>query len=58
MFSIMELRLIRHSTTKEMENLQRRLKILDKESDDAVEAINDLMMYQGILDKIKTKPDV
>lgn len=52
MFSTMELRLIRYSVKQIMENYQKRLKILDPESDDAVEATNDLMMYQTIIDKI------
>lgn len=29
-----------------------------EESDDAIEAVNDLMLYQGILDKIKSRTDV
>lgn len=58
MFSLIELRLIRYSVKKTMENMQNRLKILDPESDDAVEAKNDLMIYQNILDKINDRPDV
>jgi hypothetical protein len=52
MFSVMELRLIRTSVTKTMKNLENRLKILDPESDDAVEATNDLVLYKMILEKI------
>ena len=58
MFSVMELRLIRHSVYKTMENLQKRLKILDTESDDAIEATNDLMVYQNIIEKINEGEDV
>lgn len=52
MFSTMELRLIRYSVKQTMENHQKRLKILDPESDDAVEFTNDLMMYNNIIEKI------
>jgi len=52
MFSVMELRLVRTSVAKTMKNLESRLKILDPESDDAVEATNDLMLYKTILEKI------
>ena len=58
MFSVMELRLIRHSVYKTMENLQKRLKILATESDDAIEATNDLMVYQNIIEKINEREDV
>lgn len=58
MFSTIELRLIRYAVTKVMENLKNRLKILDAESDEAVEARNDLPLYKGILDKIKEREDV
>jgi hypothetical protein len=58
MFSVIELRLIRYSVNKTMENLKQRLKILDPESDEAVEAKNDLMLYRNILEKIKEREDV
>jgi hypothetical protein len=58
MFSVMELRLIRHAVSRTMDNLQARLKILSQESDDAVEITNDLMLYQIILDKINERKDV
>lgn len=58
MFSVMELRLIRHSVYNTMENLQKRLKILDPESDAAVEATNDLMIFQNIIEKIDEREDV
>jgi hypothetical protein len=41
-----------------MKKLQERRNILDPESDDAVEATNDLMIYQNILEKIKEREDV
>lgn len=58
MFSVMELRHIRYSVKKTMENLKSRIKILDPESDEVVEAKNDLMLYQNIIDKISEMPDV
>lgn len=58
MFSVMELRLIRHSVHKTMEGLKKRTQILDPESDEVVEAVNDLEIYQTILDKIDERKDV
>jgi hypothetical protein len=58
MFSVMELRLIRYSVKKTIGNMKRRLKILDPESDEAVEAKNDLMLYQNIIEKIDDRSDV
>lgn len=58
MFSVMELRLIRHSVSKTMEGLKKRAQIVDPESDDMVEAVNDLKLYQIILDKINERKDV
>ena len=58
MFSTMELRLIRHSVKSTMENLKKRLSILDPESDDAIEITNDLMMYQAVIEKINDSSDV
>jgi len=52
MFSVMELRLIRYSVKKTMDNLIKRKAILDPESDDSIEITNDLMGYQNILDTI------
>ncbi len=52
MFSAIELRLIRYSVKKTMETMKGRLKILDPESDEAVEAKNDLMLCQNIVEKI------
>ncbi len=54
----MELRLIRASTKKTMDDLLKRKNILDPESDDAVEITNDLMIYQNIIDKINDRKDV
>jgi hypothetical protein len=58
MFSTMELRLIRYSVKQTMDNLQKRLAILDPESDDSVEISNDLMMLDGIIEKINEKDEV
>ena len=58
MFSTMELRLIRHSINSTMENLKKRLSVLDPESDDAIEITNDLMMYQAVIEKINDSSDV
>ena len=54
----MELRLIRYAVNKTMENLQKRVKIPDPESDEVVEAVNDLRLYQIILEKINEREDV
>jgi len=58
MFSVIELRLIRYSVKVTMDHLSERLKILDPESDEAVESVNDLMLYQIILEKISDRQDV
>jgi len=58
MFSVMELRIISSSIQDKMLKLQEKLKILDVESDEAVEATNDLMIYQNILEKISNREDV
>ncbi len=58
MFSTMELRLIRYSVKRTMEDLKKRKNILDPESDDSVEITNDLMLYQSILEKISEDPSV
>ena len=58
MFSEMELRLIRHAVHKTMETLTNRVQVLDPESDELVEAVNDLTMYQTILDKINERKEV
>ena len=58
MFSVMELRLIRTSVKKTIDDLVKRKKILDPESDDSVEITNDLMIYQNIIDKINDREDV
>jgi len=58
MFGTQELRLIRYSVKQTMENLQKRQNILDPESDDAVETVNDLALFSIILEKISDHPDV
>jgi hypothetical protein len=58
MFSIMELRLIRHAVAKEIEQSEKKLKILDPDSDDSIEIGNDLMILRIILEKISENPDV
>ncbi len=58
MFSVIELRLIRSSVKKTMDDLLKRKDILDPESDDVVEITNDLMVYQNIIDKINDREDV
>lgn len=58
MFSVIELRIIRHSILNTMVNMKERLRILDPESDDAVEITNDLMIHQNILKKIDDRDDV
>ncbi len=58
MFSIMELRLIRHAVHEAMKKLQDQRATLDPESDEAYEAPNDLMIYQNIVEKIDEREDV
>lgn len=58
MFSTQELRLIRYSINKTVEDLKKRKNILDPESDDAVEIVNDLTLYNIILDRISDNPEV
>ena len=58
MFSVMELRLIRSSIKKTMDDLIKRKSILDPESDDAVEITNDLMICQNVIEKINDREDV
>lgn len=58
MFSVMELRLIRHSVQASIEALLQRRATADPESDEAIEITNDLMIYQNILDKISDRPEV
>ncbi len=54
----MELRLIRYSIIKIMEDSQKKLKILAPESDDAIGISNDLMLYKIIIEKINEKQEV
>ena len=54
----MELRLIKTSVKATIDELIKRKAILDPESDAAVEIINDLMLYQNIIDKINDREDV
>lgn len=58
MFNAIELRLIRYSVKQTMENLKKRKSILNPESDDSVEIVNDLIVYQNILEIINEKPSV
>ena len=58
MFSVMELRLIRSSIKKTMDDLIKRKSILDPESDDAVEITNDLMICQNVIEKRNDREDV
>ena len=58
MFSVMELRVIRHSVAAMVERLEARLKILDPGSEDAIEIVNDLPIYRNVLKKINDREDV
>ena len=58
MFSDMELRLIRYAVNQTMEQLKDKRGTVDPESDDAVEIINDLMLYRIIIEKINEKKEV
>lgn len=55
MFSAMELRLIRYSIARTVDDHKKKLAILDPESDDAIELANDLMIFSNILEKINEK---
>ena len=52
MFSQIELHLIRHAVQKELELSEKKLKILDAESDDSIELGNDSMILRNIVEKI------
>ncbi len=52
MFSVDELRLIRHAVQKELELSEKKIKILDPDSDDSIELGNDAMLLRIILEKI------
>ncbi len=58
MFSVMELRLIRHSVSKELEQCEKKLKILDPDSDDSIEIGNDSMLLRTIIEKINETESV
>lgn len=58
MFTVTELRLIRNAVYVRMEELKKRKAIVDPESDDSIEATNDLMLLKIILEKIKERPEV
>lgn len=58
MFGTQELRLIRYSIKQTMKELKKRQSILDPDSDDAIEIINDLTLYSIILEKIADNPEV
>jgi len=58
MFSIMELRLIRHAIQKELELCEKKLKILDPDSDESIELGNDSMLLRIIIEKIGEKENV
>lgn len=52
MFSEIELRLIRHAVLKELKLSEKKLKILDPDSDDSIELGNDSMLLRIIVEKI------
>lgn len=58
MFSVMELRLIRHAVSRELEISEQKLRILDPDSDDSIELGNDSMILRNILEKIAEREDV
>lgn len=58
MFSVIELRLIRNAIYEAMKKSQEKRTTLDPESDDVVDAMNDLMIYQNIVEKIDEREDV
>ena len=58
MFSVAELRLIRHAVNKEIERSEKKLKILDPDSDDSIELGNDSTLLRIILEKISDRKDI
>lgn len=50
--------MIRNAVYVRMEELKKRKAIVDPESDDSIEATNDLMLLKIILEKIKERPEV
>lgn len=58
MFSIMELRLIRYSVSKTLEDFDDRLKTVDPESDESIELGNDSVILENILEKIAVREDI
>jgi hypothetical protein len=58
MFSNTELRLIRYAVSQTMDQLKDKRGTVDPESDDAVEIINDLMLYRIIIEKINENKEV
>lgn len=57
-FNVAELRLVRFAVRQAMDALIQRLALLDRDSDEAVATVNDLMVLEGILEKIKTVEEV
>ena len=58
MFSVMELRLIRHAVNKELQLCEKKIKILDPDSDESIELGNDIPILRTIIDKISERQDV
>ena len=58
MFSVIELRLIRHAIQKELELCEKKLKILDPDSDESIELGNDSMLLRIIIEKIGESENV
>ncbi|GAB2197060.1 hypothetical protein [Sessilibacter sp. MAH4] len=58
MFNVQELRLIRHAVSKELDDCEKKLKILDPDSDDSIEIGNDSMLLRVILEKIANVEEV
>ena len=52
MFSEIELRLICHAVLKELSLSEKKIKILDPDSDDSIELCNDLVLLRIIVEKI------
>ena len=57
-FSVIELRIIRHCVKQAMDSMKESVSHLDGESEDAVEIANDLPIYEIILTKINDRRDV
>ncbi|MFK3863686.1 hypothetical protein [Pseudoalteromonas rhizosphaerae] len=58
MFTIIELRIIRASVKASQDSLLHKLQLLDPQSDEAIEIINDLVLYESIIDTLSENAEM